>query len=381
MSDGTHDLIAPSGLAITVQCPRSLGLQLGVPDEKTEESMEGDAAHWLAMMTANGIPIPKGAPAPNGVIIDQDMIDGAELYASVLGEGYTLEEKVRIPRLHPTHCGGTPDAKQYFPLAQVLRLPDYKYGHRFVEVFENPQLVGYAAGEMDRLNLPWTHQTWIEFILIQPRSYHPEGPVRKWGCYGNELLELVKKIRERVALAVDDAGNIREDAPAQTGPECRDCKARHLCTLFQANVAHLVDASGRADRFELPPAQLAAELSYIDAAMQRLKGRRSGLAIQAEELIRRGTFVPGYEMSEGRSNLAWRDDADVDTVSSMAAALGAILCRDVQLVTPTQAKAEFKRRHLDPELLDAYTHRPRGKMELAQSSTTRARKAFGASSN
>lgn len=377
---GTHDLVAPSGLSITIQCPRSLGMQLGVPDEETEESREGDAAHWLAMMTANGIPMPVGCPAPNGVEIDQDMIDGAELYASVLGEGYTLEEKVRITRIHPTHCGGTPDAKQYFPLAQVLRIPDYKYGHRFVEVFQLPQLVAYASGEMDRLGLPYTHQTWIEFILVQPRSYHPEGPVRKWGCYGNELLELVKHIRERVALAVDDEGNVREDAPAQTGPECRDCKARHLCTLFQANVAHLVDASGRADRFELPPEQLGAELSYIDTAMQRLKARRTGLAIQAENLLRTGTRVPGYEMGEGRATLAWKDDADVDTVAAFGAALGAALCRDVALVTPTQAKAELKRRHLDPELLDAYTHRPRGKMELAPSSTIKARKAFGANS-
>lgn len=377
---GEHDLVAPSGLAITIQCPRSLGMQLAVPDEETEESREGDAAHWLAMMVANGIHFEVGTPAPNGVEIDQDMIDGAELYASIVGEGYDLEQKVRIPRLHPTHCGGTPDAKRYDPLAQVLRIPDYKHGHRYVEVFEIPQLIGYASGEMDRLGLPYTHQTWIEFILIQPRSYHPDGPVRKWGCYGNELLEHVKRIRERVALAVDDEGNVREDAPAQTGPNCRDCKARHLCTLFQANAAHLVDAAGRADRFELPPEQLGAELSYLDAALQRLKARRTGLALQAENLLRTGTRVPGYEMGEGRSVLKWRDDADVDTVAAFGAAMGTTLCRDVELITPTQAKAEFKRKHLDPELLDAYTHRPRGKMELAQSSTIKARKAFGATS-
>jgi hypothetical protein len=377
---GEHDLVAPSGLAITIQCPRSLGMQHGLPDESTEESMEGDAAHWLAMMTANGVPMPLGCPAPNGVEIDQDMIDGAELYAEVIGEGNILEEKVRIPRIHPKVCGGTPDARRYDPLAQVLRLRDYKYGHRFVEVFENPQLVAYACGEMDRLKLPYTHQTWIEFTLVQPRSYHPEGPVRKWGCYGNELLKLAEDIHARVALAVDVEGNILEDAPAQTGPECRDCKARHLCTLFQANAAHLVDASGRADRFELPPEQLGAELSYIDAAMQRLKGRREGLALQAEALLRTGSRVPGYEMTEGRSNTAWKDDADVDTVAAFGAALGVALCADVKLLTPTQAKAELKRKHLDPELLDAYTHRPRGRMQLAPSSTIKARKAFGATS-
>jgi hypothetical protein len=85
-------------------------------------------------------------------------------------------------------------------------------------------------------------------------------------------------------------------------------------------------------------------------------------------------------MGEGRSTEQWREDADVDTVSAFGAAMGVALCADVKLRTPTQAKAELKRRHLPPELLDAYTHRPRGKMSLTQSSTIKARKAFGANS-
>lgn len=377
----SHDIIAPSSLAITMQCARSVGLQMGVPDEETEESREGDAAHWLAMMTANGIPMPIDCPAPNGVLVDQDMIDGAELWADVVGPYGDAEKKVRIERIHARHCGGTPDNRRYDPIEHILRVFDYKYGHRFVEVFENWQLCAYAVGVIDEMfpkGVPLGLK--IEFVLVQPRSYHPEGPVRRWLTDVSTVTALANQAHHQVGLAIDESGNPRPDAPAQTGTECRDCKARHLCTLFQANVAHLVDASGRADRFELPPEQLGAEMSYIDAAMQRLKARRTGLALQAENMLRAGTRVPGYEMGEGRSTLAWKDDADVDTVAAFGAALGATLCRDVQLVTPTQAKAELKRRHLDPELLDAYTHRPRGKMELAPSSTIKARKAFGANS-
>lgn len=380
---GGHDVIAPSGLDITVQCPRSVGLQMGLPDLPTEESMEGDAAHWLAMMTANGIPMPVGTPCPNGVVVDQDMIDGAELWADIVGPYGEAEKKVRIPLIHATHCGGTPDNYRFDPIAFTLRVFDYKYGHRFVEVFENKQLAAYASGVIDELKLrAGTDLTKlnVEFVLVQPRSYHPDGPVRRWMTTAGALVPLVNQLHFAAGLAIDESGNPRPDAPAATGENCRDCKARHLCTLFQANAAHLVDAAGRADLFELPPAQLGAELSYLDAAIQRLKGRRDGLTIQAENSIRSGVDVPGYEMGEGRSTEQWRDDADVDTVSSFGAALGVALCADVKLRTPTQAKAELKRRHLDPSLLDGYTHRPRGKMSLAQSSTIKARKAFGVTS-
>jgi hypothetical protein len=115
----SHDIIAPSGLDITVQCPRSVGLQMGLPDLPTEESMEGDAAHWLAMMTANGIPMPIGTPCPNGVLVDQDMIDGAELWADIVGPYGEAERKVRIIRIHPRHCGGTPDNYRHDPIAQT----------------------------------------------------------------------------------------------------------------------------------------------------------------------------------------------------------------------------------------------------------------------
>jgi hypothetical protein len=375
----SHDIIAPSGLDITVQCPRSVGLQMGLPDLPTEESMEGDAAHWLAMMTANGIPMPVGTPCPNGVLVDQDMIDGAELWADIVGPYGEAERKVRIVRIHPRHCGGTPDNYRHDPIAQTVRVFDYKYGHRFVEVFENKQLAAYATGIIDELNLPQA-ETWVEFVLVQPRSYHPDGPVRRWTVRASDLVGLVNQIHAQVGKAIDENGVPKPDAPAQTGENCRDCKARHLCTLFQRNAASLVDAAGRADLFELPPAQLGAELSYLDGAIQRLKGRRDGLSIQAENSIRSGVDVPGYEMGEGRSTEQWREDADVDTVSAFGAAMGVALCADVKLRTPTQAKAELKRRHLPPELLDAYTHRPRGKMSLTQSSTIKARKAFGATS-
>lgn len=383
---GVHSILAPSGAPIWMQCARAPGLQAAVPElPPTEESLEGDAAHWVALQIAlcyaaivsgaeDAIEFPQlKQKAPNGVEIDQDMLDGGELFADVVGPEAEHEQRLSIHLVHP-HCYGTPDARRKEP--RIWRVYDYKYGHRFVEVFRCWQLIGYTAGLLEETpRTEWPD--YIEHVVVQPRAYNPEGPVRRWTYPINEIVHLINDMHVQAALAVDESGVPRPDAPAKTGHECRDCKARHACSLFQSNAAHLADNAGRADLFELPAPQLAAELSYLDAALQRLKARREGLAIQAETLLTRGQVMLGYAMESNPGNLAWNDGVNVDEVAMLGTALGVTLCRDPEPVTPTQAKTILKRRALDPELLDAYSSRPRGKMKLVQSTTIKARKAFG----
>jgi hypothetical protein len=385
---GTHSILAPSGAPIWMQCARAPGLQAPYQDAPpTEESLEGDAAHWVALQIAlayaaicsgnedaPGAEFPRvKSNAPNGVEIDQDMIDGGELFADVVGPEAVHEQRLAIHLVHP-HCYGTPDAR--FKQPRIWRLYDYKYGHRWVEVYKCWQLIGYTAGMLEETpRTEWPD--FIEHVVVQPRSYGPEGPVRRWTYPIDEIVHLINDMHTQAALAVDESGVPRPDAPAKTGPECRDCKARHACTLFQSVAGGIVDSAGRADLFELPAPQVAAELSYLDAAIQRLEARRGALAIQAETLLARGQFVPGYAMESSPGNLAWLDGVGVDEVAELGNTLGVVLIRDPQPVTPTQAKTILKRRALDPELLEAYASRPRGKMKLVQSTTIKARKAFG----
>lgn len=384
---GKHSILAPSSAAIWMQCAASVRMQLPFQDQPpTEESLEGDAAHWVALMTCRCYAEPEafeqGAisfpqleeKAPNGVEITQDMIDGAELYADVVGTLAILETLVAISLIHP-HCFGTPDARRREP--KVLRVFDYKFGHRFVEVFNCWQLIAYVAGLLG--DIPRTEwPEFVELIVVQPRCYTPEGPVRRYTYKVDELVTLINRMHAQAGLAVDESGNPKPDAPAVTGHECRDCKARHACTLFQSVAARIVDSAGRADLFELPPAQLGAELTYLDETMQRLKARREGLAIQAETLLTKGQIVPGFAMESNPGNLAWNDGVNVDEVAMLGSSLGVALCRDPEPVTPTQAKTILKRRAIDGTLLEAYTYRPRGKMKLVQTPHIKARKAFGA---
>lgn len=374
---GVHSILAPSGAAIWEQCSAAPRMQLPYAnDPPTPESMEGDAAHWLAAnIAAHHVGAFVGDTAPNGVKIDQDMIDGAELFRDVVGPGATHEKSVVIGGIHP-HCFGTPDARR--AELRKLKVYDYKYGHRFVEVFNLWQLVSYALGVIETEH-GGIRPDEIEFIVVQPRSYSPEGPVRSWTYGPKEFNDLVAHLHKRAHAAVSLSGVPHPNAPATTGPECGDCRARHECTAFQQVAARIVDAENvRTERFNLPPAQLGAELSYLDEAIDRLKARRDGLAIQGEDHVRNGRAVQGYGMENGKSIERWRETATVDEVALVGNVFGVELRAEAKLLTPTQARAEIKRRALPPELLDAYAVRPSGAMKFTRNSTIRARKAFGA---
>ena len=377
---GTHSILAPSAMAITMQCAASPRMRQPYMNQPgTPESMEGDAAHWLACEVAMGrTGYAVGMTTPDAVPVTQDMIDGAELFAEVVGEFATHETRVSIASVHP-HMFGTPDADYIEP--GTLAVYDYKFGHRFVEVFENWQLLAYARGVVET-RLAGQCPDRIVFTIVQPRAYHKDGPVRTWSCSAAELYAYTVRMHAAAHAAVDLDGVPKPDAPAQTGPECRDCEARHECTLFQAVASRLADEAGRTERFNLPAPQLGAELSYLDEVIDRLKSRRDGLEIQAEDHLRHGRAVPGYEMGEGQANEKWRDDVSVDEVVGFARILhpALVVCSDVKLLTLTQTRAALKRRKIDVAALDGYAVRNRGAMKLQKSSTIRARRAFGVQS-
>lgn len=387
---GTHSILAPSGMSITMQCAAAPRMQLPYADAPpTEESLEGDAAHWLAHAVAAwyiaGNPeaqLPgKGDKAPNGVEITQEMIDGAELWAEAIraapGRVLNLETRVDVKGIH-SHMWGTPDGDGPDDEG-VYDVYDYKFGHRWVDPFELWQCLSYLRGVIET-RLGGIAPDRMRITVVQPRAYGPGGKVRSWMLTASQLYELTARMHKRAYEAVDEHGVPRPDAEATTGPECGDCKARHACTLFQAVAAKIVDQSARADVMELEPKELGAELTYLTACIDRLKARARGLEVQAEVMLGRGERIPGWVMEAGQAHLAWRDDADVDEVAAFGATLNVALCKDVELVTPTQAKTILKRRGLDVELLDSYSARPHGKMKLVQQTTDKARKAFGAKS-
>lgn len=398
--------VRPSGLPLTVACNASLQLQEScTPLPETDEEAEGHAAHWVARryLAGWGHELPVGRVFDYGGrdwTVDDDMHAGAVLYHNAVGGCHAdlhVEETIECKRVHYSECGGTPDAFRYFhdarsawancpdgiPLDRFLagriklvRVGDYKYGHRYVEVFENYQLTPYVTGVMDKLGLlDIDEDLYVEMILVQPRTYRREGPVRVWRVQAIELRHAINDCNEAADAALMPLGE--PFAPkAKTGKHCLDCRARHVCAALQTQNMSLVDYAHTAERIELPPMALGQELAIVEDAIERLKARHTGLYAQAEAMVRAGQAVPFYGMEPAGAKLTYLDNVDTDELVNMGDLFGIDLRKKLErkdrVVTPTQAI----QLGIDEATMKAYAQRPAGKLKLSRINTTAVRKVF-----
>lgn len=388
-----HALIAPSSLALTVACNASAQLQATVPaPPETDEEAEGTAAHLVAMQAAAGNVMPMGAQFTSGGrtwTVDVEMFNGARAYARALGgpHGYLrLEDPVKIPAIHPEHCWGTPDAWRLFAtfnewaqergpevaapfinrgIKQVVRVGDYKYGHRYVEVFENFQLVAYAMGILDRLEIS-DNDTLFELILVQPRSYHREGSVRVW-------LVPAFHVRALVNIAMGAAHEaLKPDPVARTGRHCIDCTARHRCVTLKHSAANVVDYAATAELEPLDVDAMGSELRILDDAHKRLEARRTGLAAMVEATLRAGQRVPHYELTPGQSRLTWLPGVTPEQIAELGDMLNVTLRKPLAVMTPRQAIDSG----IAEGIISQYADRPPAPLIVKPVSTVAVDKAF-----
>lgn len=362
----------PSGLDLTVRCPGSLQLQARVtPVPTTFEQAEGTGAHTVALKYANGA----GADWPLGrkfmvdrhqLEVDDDMLDGAAIYRGEAQPGGRFEDPVAIPDVHPT-CKGTPDYWRCIMevFLRLLKVIDYKYGHRYVEVFECYQLIAYAAGVIRLLNLPADFP--VMLVIVQPRSYSGPGPVREWNTTAAEIIRICHEvIYPKVELALG------ENPPTYAGRHCADCTARHLCRTYQQTTESIVDFAGVAEIQDLDEQSIGQELRLLKEAIKRLEGRYTGLYEHASSLGRGGKLIPHWSMEAGKGRLGWMANTTVEQIASMGELLGIETRKPVALKTPTQVIAAG----IDESVVMQYAERPRGAMRLVPDDTTKLRKIF-----
>lgn len=368
-----HAKIAPSALDRIVACPGSVTMCAPYADLPHDEvALEGDAAHWVLAELLAGRAHPVGTATPiSTLLVTDEMVAGAQLFQRmVVGDGGPgiSEMPVAIERVHATECWGTPDWWRWDPIKKVLRVADYKFGHRFVDAFENWQLMGYGAGIIDMLGLDDLNID-VEIVIVQPRSYHDDGPVRAWLTRGHELRPFMNRAEHAAELA------LRPDAPVTTGRHCGDCEGRHDCKVLQSAVSSIVDYVGRGERVSLGGPALALELRYLDAADKLLKARKTGLEAAGEAMLRSGKLVPGYMMGQTRGKLDW--NAPITEIAATMDALGKDIRKPLALCTPTQAKNEYG---IDEAVIKSYSSFIPGRTRMEPEPAQQARKVFGANS-
>lgn len=371
-----HALLAPSSAARWVACAGSVMLAAAYPEtEEKPEAAEGTAAHEVADAILDGCVMLPGESASNGVVITDEILDAAEMYADAVraslvahnatGEFLHVEERVDVPYVHE-HNYGTPDAWFYAPSAGVLAIFDFKYGHGFVDVYENWQLLDYACGILDKLGIDgFADQTLrVEMTIVQPRNYHRDGPIRTWSTTAANLRPHFNLLRNAAEAA------LRSDARCTPNPECHHCPGRHACGALQVDAYRSAQISTDSLPVELPLDAQGLELKMLKRAAKLLDARISGLEESIAANTRKGRACSHFTLVSKPGRVTWsKSDAEV-------IALGQLMQIDVtkpKLITPNQAiKAG-----MSADVVKHYTHTPTTGVELVEIDNKKLRKVFG----
>jgi uncharacterized protein DUF2800 len=375
MINRQHSILPPSSAARRVACPGSRALESKYSDNlDSEYAREGHAAHWLAaeflkgQMSFDDIKL-TSAIAPNGEFITEEMIAGAKLYAEEIkncieslppGSSMFVEEKVEMPNIHP-ESWGTPDC--WLVSGTDVYLWDYKYGYGFVEVFENWQLIAYAAGILNKIkgNGITDGALKIHMFIIQPRSFHRDGQIRTWSVLASDLQPYFN------ILSSKEFESMQPSAVCNPSPECSYCVGRHACSALQRSALTSTDVSVMNQPTELTNTALGSELRYLKRAYELLDARITGLEEQTIAKIKSGMRIPFYRLEQSAGRARWKQTDDEVIVFGQLCEMD--LAKPPAAITPNQAE----KKGMSPDLIKQMVEIQKGSMKLVEDN---ARKLF-----
>lgn len=298
-----------------MNCPGSSALlaALALPEgDDADFRIEGTAAHAVgARLLASGqdaweVAGEKIIVDGHEVEIDSGMADAVQVYLNAvrpLGALGGIEHPVS-GKFHKDAYGTVdnysfkdgvlyPDGQTY---NAVLCVDDYKHGIGIVVDCEwNPQIMYYAACLLEE----WPAADKVRLRIIQPRAFHPDGPVREW------LTDATTILKWRDECLIPAMLRAEMDNTLQAGEWCRFCPAKLVCPLL----THLFRAACTANPKEvvqLTNEQLGLNYQYIDAVKFYLK------ALEKETFGRsvKGQKVPGTKVVYQKANRVYKAGAE-----------------------------------------------------------------------
>lgn len=379
---GAHAFLPPSGAACWELCAAWPLMNASFPQDDTDESREGTAAHWCwdgELREGLGLPA-LGAIAPNGVAVTEEMLDGAEEYIEIIRrdmqragvpfEELHVEERVDMPDIHALNWG-TPDSWFFAPSQWTLYQYDYKFGHDPVDAFEHRQSIDYTAGIIEKLAQAWG-MTFAELdqrirvciTVVQPRNYQTDR-VTRWEVLASDLRPFWNRLTAAGARAM-------EYPPVATPGEvqCEHCPGSHACAPLQRAGYRAVHFAKRSLPALLTPEAVGAELRILQDNMALLKARIDGLEADAEARIRRNESVPGYGLDATKGREGWT------VAPEQVVALGQLFGQDLRkpaTLTPAQARSKG----IPAEVIAKHASTPTRGVKLVRVAQSNLRKAFG----
>jgi hypothetical protein len=327
---------------------------------------------------ASGQIVAEGLIAPNDVIVTEEMIEGGELIVETVRARMPpelfgkprVDQRVDIPCIHQ-ECWGTPDIWGFSIKPFVLEVIDYKFGHRFVDEYENYQGIAYIAGIIDviaaKLGEPVgvidQHIT-VNFTVVQPRCFYKGSPVRTWSVKGSDLRAYVN------ILAMSAEAALAPNPTATTSEECRNCPGRHACPALQLAAYSDAEYAVKSSPVELQPAAASLELKMLERSLERLQARVEGMRETVSAHIRQGHSVPWHRVEQGFGRQQWT--LPPEQIIAMGQLMNVDLSKPA-VKTPKQAVKSG----IDEAVIKAYSVTPLGSIKLVPDNPADARRVFG----
>jgi len=312
-------------------------------------AMEGTAAHELAEKIL--LRLKKDQPfdlhgtigttimvEDNEFEVTEEMVEAVDMYVeSVIGvldkagtDSSFLHVEERFSLEVDKYAYGTNDAFLYRPFNDI-HLWDLKYGRGVVvDVKQNKQLMYYALGAIQGRDVKE-----VVTYIVQPRAYHPDGPIRKCTYSVEEL----KYFGEILKIRID--ATRKKDAPLVAGDHCRWCRASSICPMLkeEANEIAVQDFS-KVSTLDLPTMVKLADMQ--PRIVEYLKDVKNHLHSIAEK----GSEVPGYKLVKARSNRRWKSEARF--VSAFTGKYGNKILAPSKILSPAKMEKLIDKKELLP---------------------------------
>lgn len=338
MSEEYHALASPSSAHRWLYCANSLAMEIGQPEGDTKAADLGTDKHELLTlcmafgndaMKYEGHILKKGHTVNRELAADvQTVIDNVrERIRSyiLLGCHVTVEVEQDLPIEHITGEEGATGrgdivlVVSYPDGHSVLDVVDAKFGYSEVEVEENPQLLMYGSGALEKFGLTeeFTH---VNLIIEQPlRSsaskewFTTPDFITGWAhAYATPAAQKAILIHKMV-----DKRALKESDFAPSEKTCQWCKAKAVCPALLKAVEEVTGADFEAedpviDNIELIRVEsLGQKFARLEMVEDWIKAVRARIELE----VFAGKTVPGVKVVAGkRGNRQWASDEEAESL-------------------------------------------------------------------
>ena len=369
-----------------MNCPGSIRLREGVEERPSQYAEEGTRAHELleALLWADRGPVGHlwaQESKDRCETASEEMYRGAELavnYALDLeaqGGEMLIEHQGLVPsQIAPGEVGGTVDVMIYLPSIKTLHVIDFKYGAGVaVEVKGNKQLRVYGVQGINS-DFGWIIEK-VVLTIIQPRAFHPDGPIRSEELSVADLLDFHADIETAVDKALD-----RNVALIPGDKQCRWCPAASFCPARETQALAVVgDSFGHIqqvtkEKLPVPSSLSPARLGQILAAKDLVDDWLEAVQAEAYKFAMSGGKIPGQKLVQSISKRQWSGEiwaiaGELSDASPGSTPENYVERKLIGIIEAEKLLKPYGKKAL--EVMKTLTTKPPGKLQLASENDKR----------